>query len=248
MNSEAYEEMKRLQNSHWWFLARRQIIETALERLPLQKVSKVMEVGCGVGGNVEMLSARGSLLGIDFHEPAVKYCQSAYPEATFVHADILDLDIASFGTFNSIFMLDVLEHLSEEELVLEKLKAILDEEGHLVITVPAYNFLWSKHDEFVHHKRRYTKKRVVALLSNSGYTVDYATYFNSILLPLAIVQRVSYRVFNRISDGHLSVPCGPINFFLKNVFAIEKQILRYLDFKCGLSILVIASKAEESVK
>lgn len=248
MNPDAYEEMKRLQNSHWWFVARRRVIEAALERLPLQKNSKVLEVGCGVGGNVEMLSARGTLLGLDIHEPAVKYCQAAYPNLSFLHANIMDLDISSIGTFDSIFMLDVLEHLNDEELVLEKLKTILCEVGSLVITVPAYNFLWSQHDEFVHHKRRYTKKKIVALLTLSGYRVDYVTYFNSILLPLAIIQRVTLRIFNRISDGHLSVPMRPINSFLRYIFGLESLILKHFDFKFGLSIMVIAFKAEESDK
>lgn len=113
----------------------------------------------------------------------------------------------------------------------------------MLITVPAYQWLWSQHDEINHHKRRYEKATLRAALTGAGFNILRISFFNSILFPAALVQRL---VAGPSSDMALKIPPAPINALLREVFAMERFLLRSFNFPFGLSLLAVAIPASKS--
>ena len=247
MDSDAYGEMIALQEQHWWFVARREVIRNFIGfQMPDSSVAKVLEIGCGVGGNVELLGRSGNYLGIDMHAPAIDYCSEKFPQFEFKCARIEDIPSESYSkNFDSIYILDVLEHLNNEVEILKTAKNYLKEDGKILVTVPAFQFLWSPHDEFVHHVRRYTKNNLRKVLESAGYKVERLTYFNTILFPLALIQRLGAKLFGNKLSNHLSIPPRIMNWMFKVIFSQEARILNHTNFPVGLSIIAVVSKRAE---
>ncbi len=245
MEYDAYKEMIELQEQHWWFVGRRHIIGSFANKYLPNSFGKVLEVGCGVGGNVNVLGGFGEYLGLDIHAPAIEYCKKSFPGSTFLNSSIEE----TFQTlitekFTSIFMLDVLEHLDKDTESLAVVGQLLAEKGKVLITVPAFQFLWSSHDDFVHHKRRYTKKSLTKSINDAGLTIDYVGYFNSFLFPLAIVQRFTYKIFSITSKSHIKLPPKLLNMVMQHIFSFESRILDKVPFPVGLSIFAVCHKEE----
>lgn len=245
MDAEAYKEMIELQKEHWWFVARRDVIHSFM-KMQMHEISesKVLEIGCGVGGNVDLLSQSGQYRGIDMHKPAIDYCTEKFPQFEFQCTRVEDIPQEfSSNKFDSIYILDVLEHLDDQVAILKSAQSYLTSNGKILVTVPAFEFLWSPHDEFVHHVRRYTKASLKAVLENAGYKVERISYFNSILFPLALIQRLGMRLLKKKLSTHLSTPPKIINWFFKVIFAQEAWILKYTNLPVGLSVVAVVSKA-----
>jgi SAM-dependent methyltransferase len=246
MDNDAYKEMIALQEQHWWFVGRQKVIKSFLSMEKLSELgSEVLEVGCGVGGNVNLLSSTTSYLGIDMHLPAVDYCKEKYPQQSFRCSRIEDLPSeVKVRNFDSIYFLDVLEHLDQDVLVLRESSNFLKHGGKVLITVPAFNFLWSPHDEFVHHVRRYTKSSLGKSLEEAGYNIERMTYFNFILFPLAMIQRVGMKLAKKKLNRHISTPPYLVNWIFEKVFSFEAVLLKYVDFPVGLSIIAVVTKKQ----
>jgi len=244
MDAEAYKEMIELQEEHWWFVARRDVIKSFIKtQIPQGSASKVLEIGCGVGGNVGLLSQSGQYRGIDMHQPAIDYCSEKYPQFEFQCARVEDIPQEfSSNKFDSIYLLDVLEHIDAQVAILKSTQSYLNQSGKILLTVPAFKFLWSPHDEFVHHVRRYTKAGLKKVLEDSGYKVERISYFNSILFPLALIQRLGMRLLNRKLSTHLSTPPTIVNWLFKVIFAQEAWILKRTNLPVGLSIIAVVSQ------
>ena len=244
MDSEAYEEMISLQEQHWWFVARRKIVQSFLKKHMSNKFeANVLEIGCGVGGNVELLGTAGRYLGIDMHMPAIEYCSQKFPKFDFICSRVEDISNELYANkFDSIFILDVLEHIHDEKVILAAARSYLKIEGKILVTVPAYQFLWAPHDDFVHHVRRYTKRRLRKVLEESGYKVERISYFNTLLLLPAIIQRLTTKLLNRKLSTHLTTPPRPINWIFKEIFSQETRILKHLNSPAGLSIIAVVTK------
>jgi len=244
MDAEAYKEMIELQEEHWWFVARRDVIQSFIKiQMPQGSESKVLEIGCGVGGNIGLLSQSGHYRGIDMHKPAIDYCSEKYPQFEFQCTRVEDISQEfSSNKFDSIYVLDVLEHIDDQVAILKSAQNYLTQSGKILLTVPAFKFLWSPHDEFVHHVRRYTKAGLKKVLEDSGYKVERISYFNSILFPLALIQRLGMRVLNRKLNTHLSTPPTIVNWLLKVIFTQEAWILKRINLPVGLSIIAVVSQ------
>ena len=244
MDAEAYKEMIELQEEHWWFVARRDVIQSFIKmQMPQGSTSKVLEIGCGVGGNVGLLSQSGQYRGIDMHKPAIDYCSEKYPQFEFQCTRVEDIPQEfSSNKFDSIYLLDVLEHIDDQVAILKSAQNYLTPSGKILVTVPAFEFLWSPHDEFVHHVRRYTKAGLKKVLEDAGYNVERISYFNSILFPLALIQRLGMRLLNRKLSTHLSTPPAIVNWLFKVIFAQEAWILKRTNLPVGLSIIAVVSQ------
>lgn len=244
MDSDAYPEMIELQEKHWWFVARREVIQSLI-KLEMQHspVAKVLEIGCGVGGNVELLGRSGNYLGIDMHLPAIEYCSGKFPQFEFKCSRIEEIPKESYShDFDSIYILDVLEHIDNEVEILKSVRNYLTDNGKILVTVPAYQFLWSPHDDFVHHVRRYTKKSLRKVLEEAGYKVERLSYFNSILFPFALIQRLGSKLLKRKLSNHLSTPPNVMNWLFKQIFLQEVRILKHTNLPIGLSIFAVSSQ------
>ena len=244
MDNEAYGEMITLQKEHWWFVARRDIIESFItSKMPHSSADKTLEIGCGVGGNVELLGRTGNYFGIDMHMPAIEYCSSKFPQFEFKCSRIEEIPKDAYShNFDSIYILDVLEHIDNEVEILKEARNYLTNSGKILVTVPAYQFLWSPHDDFLHHVRRYTKKSLRKVLEEAGYKVERLSYFNTILFPLALIQRLGSKLLNKNLSAHLSIPPRIINWLFKTVFSQEAGILKHTNLPVGLSIIAVVTK------
>jgi ubiquinone/menaquinone biosynthesis C-methylase UbiE len=236
--------MIELQEEHWWFVARRDVIQSFIKmQMPQGSGSKVLEIGCGVGGNVGLLSQSGQYRGIDMHKPAIDYCSEKYPQFEFqcTRVEEIPQEFKS-NKFDSIYLLDVLEHIDNQVAILKSAQNYLTQSGKILVTVPAFEFLWSPHDEFVHHVRRYTKAGLKRVLKDAGYEVERISYFNSILFPLALTQRLGMRLLNRKLSTHLSTPPAIVNWLFKVIFTQEAWILKRINLPVGLSIIAVVSQ------
>ena len=246
MDAEAYKEMIALQEEHWWFVARRDVIKSFIKmQMPQSSTSRVLEIGCGVGGNVDLLSQSGQYRGIDMHKPAIDYCSKKFPQFNFQCTRVEDIPQEfSSNKFDSIYILDVLEHIDDQLAILKSTQNYLTQNGRILLTVPAFEFLWSPHDDFVHHVRRYTKNGLKKTLEEAGYKIERISYFNSILFPLALIQRLGMRLLKKKLSTHLSTPPAIVNWLFTVIFAKEAWILKHTNLPVGLSIMVVVSKKE----
>jgi SAM-dependent methyltransferase len=246
MDGEAYKEMIELQEKHWWFVARRDVIQSFMKlQMNESSTSKVLEIGCGVGGNVGLLSQSRNYLGIDMHRPAIDYCSEKFPQFNFQCTRVEDIPQEfSSNKFDSIYILDVLEHIDDQLAILKSTQNYLTQNGRILLTVPAFEFLWSPHDDFVHHVRRYTKNGLKKTLEEAGYKIERISYFNSILFPLALIQRLGMRLMKKKLSTHLSTPPTVVNWLFAVIFAQEAWILKHTNLPIGLSIMAVVSKKQ----
>lgn len=230
--------MSAIEGRHWWFVARRRIIAHLIERfIRPREGAAVLEAGCGTGGNLALLAGYGSLSAFEFDDEA-RALANARGVCVAVRGALPDGAIDVAAPFDLIAMLDVLEHIDDDRASLVRLGGMLANDGRLLLTVPALPALWSNHDVLHHHKRRYTRAGLRALVEAAGLTVEHIGYFNSLLLPLAAAQRLVSRLTKR--DEPLdAVPARWLNSALRTVFASERHLLGTVPLPLGLSLYAI---------
>lgn len=237
MHKEEFYEMSKVENTHWWYLGRRSIIKTFLEKLKFKNKIKILEIGCGTGSNINLLNNYGSVSVLEPNELALSFLNKKNLKIDNIKIGNCPKDINLQEKFDLVCLFDVLEHIEEDKETIHKLSSILSSNGHLFITVPAYNWLWSDHDERLMHKRRYSIKNLKKLVPND-LNIKHLTYFNTFLLPLAILDRLLQKYTKLKNQSNFFL----INFLFKKIFQFERYILKYLNFKFGLSILLILKK------
>lgn len=245
MHPSAYIEMAGTESTHWWFVGRRMIVESVIKRLKLPTNAKILEIGSGTGGNLKMLSHYGELSAIEMDATARAIalrntaCKVDIRQAVFP-AEIPFRDIK----FDLICLFDVLEHIEEDGETLVALTGLLAEGGRVLITVPAYSWLWSVHDDFLHHKRRYSRTELCWKVRIAGFRTVKITYFNSLLLPLVAVVRLKDRLLSNRSSSGNSVPWKPVNYLLQFLFGSERHILSRVRLPFGVSLLTVLEKSK----
>ncbi|MEN9224571.1 MAG: class I SAM-dependent methyltransferase [Thermostichus sp. HHBFW_bins_43] len=240
MDPKAYEQMANLEEEHWWFVARRYILSRVIETLPLPSSPHILEAGCGSGGNLKMLSQFGKVWGMEKSELARSLAQAR--DIGIIESGELPARIPFEGRqFDLIVLLDVLEHLEQDKESLQALSLRLKSTGYLVVTVPAYPWLWSSHDELNHHKRRYTRAQLLTVLEASGLKVYTLCYFNSFLFPLIAGIRLTQKIFRLQESRDLKMLSLWVNQLLTRIFAAEAYLIPKHSLPFGLSLLAVAS-------
>lgn len=245
MKKEIYEQIYQIERTHWWYVARREIIFDWLEQLGLDQGSRtILDIGCGTGLNLEYLQSNGinQVLGLDLSWNALDF--SRLRNLSYLVCGDGSKPPFADQSCDFILALDLLEHLEfDREGVLEFAR-LLKPGGKMIILVPAFQFLWGLQDEVGHHYRRYTSTEIMELISQSNLVVDKLSYINTFLFPLIWMGRIVLRVFgNRLqitSENDLTP--GLLNSLLLKVFRSERLFLRYLNFPFGVSIFCIAHK------
>jgi hypothetical protein len=139
-------------------------------------------------------------------------------------------------------MLDMLEHVKDDEGLLRTGRRLLGEGGHLLIAVPAFPSLWSPLDEILHHKRRYTRGSLRRLVELAGFTVEHLSFFNCLLFPVAWARRIAARATGSGRANDLEIPPRILNAALRTIFLAERRILPRASLPVGLSLLCLARK------
>ncbi len=244
MEAKAYEDMASVQSRHWWYRARRTILADYIASLGLSPGSALLEVGCGTGGNIGMLEEYGYVTAVERDD----FARESAIDLTGIEVVNDQLpELASIGKkFDLLCLFDVLEHVEQDRESLIKLKSLLKPGGTLLITVPAYQWLYGRHDEVLHHHRRYRRSKLAGMLTEVGYRVSYASYFNSILFPIVAITRTIELISKPEVPLGSKMPGRLPNALLYHVFKIERLILRLIRIPFGTSILVSARVDSDS--
>ena len=258
MDPSIYHRFFEVEDRHWWFAGRRAVVETLLAGLPAPdggrapSSRRILDVGCGTGGMLPLLSKYGRVTGIDSEPLALDYCRRR--GMTDLH---LQENFEAGEPYDLVTLFDVLEHVPDEAGFLNWTRALLRPGGRLIITVPAFPWLWSRHDELNHHQRRYTRERLRTALRGAGFRVVRASYFNFWLFPAAVASRVADGLARGGRRGRPVNPAdeaeeilkplqiGAANGLLTRVFASEAGLLRAVDLPWGVSIGAVAERVEE---
>lgn len=240
MDRDAFALMAQSERDHWWFRGRRYFIERAIRTLPLPANARVLDAGCGSGGNLSLLAQFGSVWGFEYDADA-RAVAATLPNVT-IEAGALPSPIPfEEVAFDLIGLFDVLEHLEAPIPSLAALRERLSANGALVITVPALPALWGPHDETHHHYRRYTASTLRAHVEAAGLRVEYLTYMNTVLLPLAVLQRLKERVFGYRVDALMPSPL--VNRILYQLWRLERFGIPSARLPIGLSLLAVVRRA-----
>jgi SAM-dependent methyltransferase len=240
MERVVYQQMAELDDRHWWYRARRRILAELIRReAQLPRQARILEIGCGTGHNLAMLSGFGHVDGLELDDEARalsekrlgrKVMRSPLPELS----EVQDADYDLIGAF------DVIEHIDDDDDALAAIAAKLKPGGKFIMTVPAHPWMWTAHDVANHHKRRYSKRTLKALIEGSPMRLDKVGYFNSLLFPLAVAERAVSKLRGK-DDGDVLLPPAPLNAALEAVFAAERYLVGRLPLPPGLSLFAVAS-------
>jgi SAM-dependent methyltransferase len=246
---DAYREMAQVQATHWWYVARREILRTRLRDLRLPEGADILEVGSGTGANLDLLSEFGKVVGLEMAADAItlarKRTGGTAAQVTMHHGRCPE-DLPTLSQrFDLICLFDVLEHIEEDELALARLGAMLKPGGCLMLTVPAYPWMWGPHDVHFHHKRRYTQRSLRERCSHAGLSVSRMSHFNTLLFPIAVLGRMYERITGKKSAATLMPPLV-VNSLLTRVFQTERYMLDRLPLPFGLSLFLLVSRGEHA--
>ena len=238
--------MRELEDKHWWFLGRRKIIESVVGRLNLKPAGKILDAGCGTGGNLSTLRQFGDVTGAEY-DPAARKIAQERKVAEIVRASLPDDLPFEPGQFQLITLLDVLEHIDDDQASLIELGKLISPGGYLVLTVPAFPFLWGAHDVEHHHKRRYRAADLEKRLNHAGLEVEWLSYYNSWLFPLVALARLARKAIPSAEKKsgigqELALPPAPVNRLLEAVFASERHWLGKVTIPFGVSLIAVAKK------
>jgi SAM-dependent methyltransferase len=243
VNPEIYQYMSQVEESHWWFLARRAIIAKLVAGLQLPGNAKILDAGCGTGGNLAMLSSFGEVEATELDDRA-REIALAKGVALVVPGQLPDGLPFKEPRYDLVALLDVLEHVTDDEAALKSLAQLLKPAGHILITAPAFPSLWSGHDEVHHHHRRYRLKELEGKVRTAGMEVVYSSYFNTLLFPLVAASRLYGRLRKGRGGSDLVMPNPLVNRILYAVFSSERAMLGRFRLPFGVSALVVARKGK----
>jgi 2-polyprenyl-3-methyl-5-hydroxy-6-metoxy-1,4-benzoquinol methylase len=233
--------MSALEQEHWWFVGRRAVVFSLLRRFASH--GALLDVGVGTGLNAALFAKAGySVTGIEPSADAISFAKQKAPSVHIIETTFPSSDIPS-DTYDVVVMLDVLEHLDDDRAGLAEVRRVLKPGGVLLVTVPAFAFLWSGHDELAHHHRRYRRGELVRKFVSAGLTPTKTSYYNFFLFPAIAVIRLLKSVL-RITNAESDFGATPrfLNTPLALLFGSERFLLRFVSLPFGVSLVAVAKK------
>lgn len=246
MQEQTYSNHIKYKEEEYWFeIGRKKIFSSILDKTIDRSNLNILEAGCGTGEMMEYFKKFGNVKGIEKYLPYSKISR----EKGFEVSNMLieDFPIRS-EKFDIISFFDVLEHIDDDNAVLDIVYKLLNDSGLVVISVPALPIVWGQSDIAGNHKRRYRKKELKKKLEKSGFKIIKLTYFNHYLFPLIFLILLAKRIFtlNHLIKTKPNHEYGRGNKFLtgllKKIFCKEADVLKDRDFKFGLSLFAIGKK------
>ena len=298
MEQHTYAIMDRVEDTHWWFVGRRAILESFLDEIvsslsskfqvPSSKsdrssltegfeldqsnpepetlntepaecapgpaegasvpstqypVLRILDVGCGTGANLEMLSQYGEAEGVDVSDEALEFCRKKGLNTRKGLAEELPFEDDSFDLVTG---LDVVEHLDDDIAGLKEMNRVLRPGGQALIFVPAFMWLWGVQDDISNHRIRYTRKQIVERLNVAGFTVERATYANITFLIPVFAGRIFMRLTGIKPESENNINVSALNGFFASIFSAERFWLRKRNLPFGVSIVISAAKRDQN--
>jgi SAM-dependent methyltransferase len=247
MQQHTYEIMNRVEDKHWWFVGRRAILESFLEKIvqsPKSKVQspKILDVGCGTGANLEMLANFGEPEGVDVSDDALEFCRQ---KGLKVHKGLAESLPFEDESFDLVTALDVVEHLDDDIAGLKEMNRVMKRTGRALVFVPAFMWLWGVQDDVSNHRIRYTKKQIVERLKRAGFEIERATYANWTFFAPILAGRTLMKLTGIKPESENNVNVSALNGIFGKIFSAERLWLKNFDFPFGVSIVIVARKANQ---
>jgi 2-polyprenyl-3-methyl-5-hydroxy-6-metoxy-1,4-benzoquinol methylase len=252
MQTAQFQLHAEVEERHWWFTARRQIVRTLAHAIePPNRATTLVDVGCGTGGNLAAFRGDYRCLGIDTSAEAIALARRRFPQSEFIcgHApQDLGEDVRAARI---VLLMDVLEHVPDDSAMFSSLAAACEPGTHLLVTVPADMALWSPHDENFGHYRRYDAARFQSIWSGLPVEPLLVSHFNSRLYPVVRLIRTINRRRGESAGAagtDFHIPASPVNRLLERVFAGEASRLksalgkRGKVYRRGVSLIAVLRK------
>ena len=240
MERFVYEQMAELDQRHWWYCARRDVVAALIRRVVRpQANAAILEIGCGTGHNFPMLSQFGHVDALELDDQARSIAEKRLGRS-IMSAPLPELAGVPERHYDLVGAFDVIEHIDDDRASIASIAERLKRGGKFVMTVPAHQWMWSAHDTVNHHKRRYSKRRLAQLIEGSPLKLDAVGYFNSLLFPVAIAERMASKALGK-DGGDLALPPAPLNAALKRTFAAERHLIGRVPLPPGLSLFAVGS-------
>ncbi len=240
-----YQKLYEREIFHFWHVGRQEILGEALMRhLRSRVANKILDIGCGTGGNIFLLEKLGVVTGLDISEEALRLSKTR-GFTNLILADATKMPFQNNANFDLVVCLDALEHIVADEKVIGEAFRVLNVGGLFLVTVPAHAWMWSPHDEALHHVRRYSKKEILSKLELGGFEIVEQSYFIMPALPINLFRKCWDSLFNKkVTKKKAYDMIFPhfLNYILLSMLRFEKFLLRYISLPFGTSIMVVARK------
>jgi len=241
MDRTVYDRMHALEAQHWWFVARRKIIAELVGRHLKRQPATILEAGCGSGGNLSMLQRFGQVDAFEYDATARGHATAKSGLDIRFGALPQDLPFED-RRYDLIGCFDVLEHVEADAASLQALAGRLNAGGRILITVPAFPALWSRHDARHHHFRRYTRKTLAEAAAKAGLRMTRSSYFNFFLFPVAVAARTVKRLTGSETPDD-TMPSAFVNAAFTRIFGLERHLVGRVRLPFGLSLAAVMEKA-----
>ena len=231
-----------IEDRHFWFVGRRALLKRLLQRYLRITSAFVVDVGCGTGDMVALMMGRGyRVLGLDLRPEGLEVRHERVPEATFVRGDVAALPLAG-SSCDAVTLLDVLEHV-DDVAALKEVRRILRPEGLLFLTVPAFPWLWSYRDKAAGHRRRYSRRGLCRLLTESGFAVQDLRFYQFLLFPALLLTRLLGRKGPQMRDLE-EIPPPLLNLLLATLNRVETAVGELVRWPWGSSLVAVCRRVE----
>lgn len=229
-----------LENTYWWFVGTRNVIERRLRQALRGRAGlRILDLGAGSGIMMDRLGDLGTVVGLDLAVSSARFCRDKGHLALVADAGLLPFPD---GGFDAVIAADVIEHTPDDERVVRELARVIRPGGVVIVNVPAFMLLWSHHDEAIGHYRRYRRDSLLPLLSRSGFAIETWSYVNFFVFPLFLAARLAQRVFRPRSRPAAAdypwVP-GPVNRLFVALLDLEGHLIDRLALPVGTSVLAV---------
>lgn len=241
MDDEIYERVEAAEETLWFYVGRRKIIQNLVQHYVSSLAAKHLDVGCGAGNMLQALRQHSRFsVGVD---SAYKALQFSKKDGVHIvaQADALSLCFPDH-TFDFVTVLDVLEHCEDDLLSLAEVYRVLKPGGVVILTVPALSVLWSALDRTAHHYRRYTASEIREKAQQGNFDVLKVSYANFFLFPFVFIGRMVERLLNLSLGLDFNIPSAFINRLLASIFSCEAGWVIRRTFPVGSSVVAVLHK------